>query len=137
MRAANSVGESGWSTAGKATPVAQKPDAPTAPTLTVKDQSLDVSWTAPADNGATITDYDVRHCVNSTGCDAVGEWTALDDTGGNASDTDTSATIGSLTNGTTYQVQVRAGNSVGDGAWSASASEYPSTPRPTRPALPA
>ncbi len=135
VRAANSVGESGWSTAGEATPVAQKPSTPAAPTLTHGDESLTASWTAPADNGATITDYDVRYCDNSTGCDAASEWTALNDTGDNATDTSTTATIGSLTNGTTYQVQVRAANSVGDSDWSASATEYPST-APDTPAKP-
>ncbi len=127
VQATNSAGDSAWSASAAATPTAQKPDAPSAPTLTYSDQSLGVEWTAPADNGQAITDYDVRYCVNSTGCDAANEWTALDDAGNNATDTDTETTIGSLTNGTAYQVQVRAGNSVGDGAWSTSASEYPST----------
>ena len=127
VQATNSVGDSTWSASTKATPTAQKPDAPGAPTLSYSDQGLGVSWSAPADNGSAITDYDVRYCVDSTGCDAAGEWTALDDSGSNGSDTTRSASISSLTNGTTYQVQVRAGNGVGDGAWSDSATEKPST----------
>ena len=39
--------------------------------------------------------------------------------------TATTATITGLTNGPTYEVQVRAGNSAGDGAWSASATGTP------------
>ena len=125
VRAGNSVGDSPWSQeSAKATPTPQVPDAPAAPTLTHGDESLGVSWTPPANNGQSITDYDVRHCDNSTGCDAADEWTELDDS---TSSTATSVTISSLTNGTTYRVQVRAGNSVGDGSWSPSATEYPST----------
>ena len=135
VRAGNSVGDGPWSDSTNATPAAQKPEAPGAPTLSYGDQSLSASWSAPADNGASITDYDVRYCINSTGCDADSKWTALDDTGNNATSTATSASITGLTNGTSYQVQVRAGNSVGDGAWSASATEKPSTV-PTKPAAP-
>ena len=134
-RATNSVGDGAWSSSASGTPTAQKPDAPAAPTLSSGDESLSVSWTAPANNGSSITDYDVRYCDNSTGCDAASEWTALNDTGDNATDTGTTDTISSLTNGTAYQVQVRAGNSVGDSAWSASATEYPST-APDAPAAP-
>ena len=135
VRATNSVGDSSWSSSATASPTAQKPDAPAAPTLTYGDQSLTATWSAPTDNGADITDYDVRYCTNSTGCDAANEWTALNDTGNNATSTATTATISSLTNGTTYQVQVRAGNSKGDGAWSTSATEKPSTV-PNAPAVP-
>ena len=119
IQATNSVGNSSWSTATKATPTPQKPDAPAAPTLTVKNQSLDVSWTAPADNGATITDYDVQYraCAATDGDTAVltcatnptwGAWTSHTHTGSG-----TSTTISSLTNGTAYQVQAQATNSVG------------------------
>ncbi len=135
VRAANSVGDSSWSASAKATPTAQKPDAPAAPTLTYGDQSLTATWSEPADNGADISDYDVRYCVSSTGCDAANEWTALDDTGNNATSTATTATVSGLTNGTSYQVQVRAGNSKGDSSWSASATEKPSTV-PNAPAAP-
>ena len=135
VRAANSVGEGGWSASGSASPAPQKPDAPGAPTLVRGAQQLTVSWNAPANNGASITDYDVRYCTNSTGCDAANEWTALNDTGDNATDTTRSATITGLTNGTAYQVQVRAGNSVGDSGWSTSASAAPRD-KPARPAAP-
>ena len=127
VRAANTAGESEWSLSTTGTPTAQRPAKPAAPTLTYGDLSLGVSWSAPVDNGSAITDYDVRYCVNSTGCDAASEWTALDDSGNNGTNTTRTAPISGLTNGTSYQVQVRAGNSVGDGAWSDSATEYPST----------
>ena len=98
------------------TPTALAPSAPPAPTVTPGDGQLEVRWTAPADNGAAIDDYDVRYRQ------AGGNWTELPDT---VKSTSTSATITGLANGTRYEVQVRAGNSVGDGAWSASATGTP------------
>ena len=96
-------------------PSASVPSAPSRPTLTPGDRQLGVSWTAPASNGAAITDYDVRY--RQTG---VVSWTGLD-----GQFLDRRATITGLTNGMIYEVQARAGNSVGDGPWSASASGTP------------
>ena len=96
-------------------PTASVPAAPSAPTLTAGDRQLGVSWTAPASNGAAITDYDVRY--RQTG---VVSWTEL-----NGQFLDRSATITGLTNRTSYEVQVRAANSVGEGLWSASATGMP------------
>ena len=98
------------------TPTALAPSAPPAPTVTPGDGQLEVRWTAPSDNGAAIDDYDVRY--RPVG----GNWQMLPDA---VKSTATSATITGLANGTEYQVQVRAGNSVGDGAWSASATGTP------------
>ena len=92
------------------------PSAPVPPTLTAGDGELSASWTPPSDNGAAIDDYDVRYRP------AAGAWTELPDAVKSAA---TSATLTGLTNGTTYEVQVRAGNSVGDGPWSASATGTP------------
>ena len=118
VRAGNSVGDGEWSASATGTPVAAAavPSAPSAPSLTAGDGQLGVSWTAPSDNGAAIDDYDVRYRP------ADGSWTELPDA---VKSTSTTATITGLTNGTTYEVQVRAGNSVGDGAWSASATGTP------------
>ena len=147
VRATNSVGDSDWSAAGSATPAIQAPDAPAAPTLSVWNAELRVSWTAPASNGATITDYDVhyRACTatdNDTtdlACDGTtNTWQAswTDRSGETTADTATSATITGLTNGTAYQVQVRAANSVGDSAWSASSSAKPAAQLPGTPSAP-
>ena len=97
-------------------PAASAPSAPSAPRLTAGDGQLVVSWTAPSDSGAAIDDYDVRYRP------AGGSWTELPDA---VKSTATTATITGLTNGTTYEVQVRAGNSAGDGVWSASATGTP------------
>ena len=114
VRAGNSVGDGPWSASASGTPVASAsaPAAPSRPGLTVGDGQLGVRWTAPSDNGAAIDDYDVRYRTGG------GSWTELPDA---VKSTATSATITGLTNGTAYEVQVRAGNSVGDGPWSASA----------------
>ena len=143
MQATNSVGDSPWSNSTKAAPAAQKPDKPAAPTLTVDNASLDVSWTAPANNGSAITDYDIQYraCTatdNDTtdlACDGAtntwGTWTAHTHTG-----TGTTTTIGSLTNGTAYQVQVQATNRVGDSPWSGSNKAVPAPQKPDMPTAP-
>ena len=115
VRATNEQGDGPWSPT--ATAAAGVPVAPAAPTLASGNAQLDVSWTAPTNNGGSaITDYDVRHC--STSCNVATNWTELDDS---TDSTALSATITTLTNGTSYQVQVRAGNANGDGPWSPSA----------------
>ena len=114
VRAGNTAGDGPWS--ASATLKAGLPAAPAAAALVSGNSQLSVSWTAPANHGAVITDYDVRHC--SASCDAAGSWTVVE---GQTADATTTTTIPGLTNGTSYQVQVRAGNAHGDGPWSASA----------------
>ena len=126
VRATNEHGDGPWSPS--ATLKAGLPAAPAAPTLTVRHQSLAVSWTAPANNGSAITDYDVQYSSDSGSTWT--EWNA-----GNTS-TDTNTTITGLTNATSYQVQVRAANTHGDGPWSPSASGTPANTAPGKPAAP-
>ncbi len=87
-----------------------KPDAPTVSAASVT--SLTVTWTAPANAGPAITDYDVQYREGTTG-----NWTD-----GNHNGTATTATLSSLSEGTSYQVQVRATNDEGTGDWSDSGS---------------
>ena len=130
VRASNSVGDGDWSASASEYP-STTPGTPAAPTLTVKDESLDVSWSAPASNGGSaITGYKVGRCDNSTGCDAASEWTTETLTG-----TGTSTTLTGLTNGTAYQVRVAAVNRGGDSSWSASATATPAR-APSQPAAP-
>ncbi|MCY4059295.1 MAG: cadherin-like beta sandwich domain-containing protein, partial [Gammaproteobacteria bacterium] len=56
-------------------PTADVPDAPGAPTLTAGETWLEASWTAPADNGAAISGYDVHY--RETG----GNWQDADHVG--------------------------------------------------------
>ena len=89
-----------------------KPDAPTVVPASVS--RLTVTWTAPSNAGPAITDYDYRHRTTSP----QGSWTEVTGT----TITTLSATIGSLAEDTSYDVQVRATNDEGTGAWSDSGS---------------
>ena len=94
----------------------EPPGVPTGVTVSAtagSTTSIDVSWTAPSTTGIpAISDYDVQHRVSG-----VQAWTDSEiDT------TSTSATIGSLLAGTTYEVQVRAHNAEGSGDFSATGS---------------
>jgi len=90
------------------------PDAPTSLTASIAKASTSVAFTAGADGGSTITNYEYQ--LNGTGA-----WTALSPV-----DTYSPVTIGGLTNGTSYTVKLRAVNALGAGtASSASASFTP------------
>ena len=77
------------------------PDAPANVAATHGDQSAAVTWSAPDAQGCAISGYTVR--ANGGGGTNVG--------GG-----ETSATVGGLTNGTSYTFTVIARNEVGDSA---------------------
>ena len=88
----------------------EAPVAPAAPTVTPGDDatSLSVAWSAPANAGPAITDYDVQYRQGSSG--AFTAWTHAGDA--------TSTTITGLTAQTGYEVQVKARNPEGESAWS-------------------
>ena len=93
------------------TDVEEPPDRPAAPSVSSVDGNttgLDVNWTAPSNTGPDIDDYDLRYREGSSG-----SWT-----NGPQNVSGTSATIGSLTESTSYQVQVLARNAEGDSPWS-------------------
>ena len=131
VRAANDVGESGYSDSGTVvTPPrpATAPAVPSSPTVSAPSAtSVTASWTAPDDGGSAITDYDVRYRVDGTA-----RWHDWAHAG-----TGTTTTISGLERETTYEVQVRATNDVGAGRYSASGTAT-TPPRPaTAPAPPA
>ena len=127
IRAKNDAGDGPWSVRQnvliEAPAAVTVPDAPAAPTITSGDTSLAVSWTAPDDNGASITHYDLQHRPDG------GTWTLIENISG------TTQTISSLTNGTAYDVRVRAANAGGDGAWSPHTTGTPAS-TPGKPAAP-
>ena len=121
VRAENTVGPGPWSPSGSreiATPF-----RPEAPTMTVlSPTSFKATWEAPEDNGAPITDYDVRYkAVSESG------WTDAQHVGSG-----TETVITGLTKGTSYEVQVSATNSAGTSSWSISGErriQVPDAPR--------
>ena len=95
------------------TDVDEPPDQPATPIVSAKSgttDSLDVSWSAPANTGPPITDYDVRYRIGTTG-----SFTSHPFSGAGRS-----TTIGGLTADTEYEVQVRASNVEDTSPWSAS-----------------
>ena len=85
------------------------PAAPSTPTVSKTDgTSLKVDWTAPADGGSAITDYDVQYRRKGAT-----DWTDAEHTG-----TGLTVTIAGVTQGASWEAQVRATNSVGTSAWS-------------------
>ena len=100
------------------------PGAPVVDSVTAGDGALHVAWTAPSDTGSTtITAYDLRHIETSASDKTDANWTVVSDVW---------AVVGPLSgalvhvdNGVQYDVQVRAVNSRGDGAWSSTATGTP------------
>ena len=90
------------------------PRIPTDFRLTPGDRKIVASWQEPDDRGANIVDYDVQYRVIGGGA-----W--LDWAVGNSLQT----SITGLTNGTEYEVQVRAENRVGPSDYSAPISMAP------------
>ena len=102
--------------------VEEPPLAPAAPTVSAVSgttDSLSVTWTAPGNSGKPdIESYDLRYRKGTTG-----SW--ID---GPQDETGTSATISGLDEDSAYQVQVRASNDEGDGAWSSPGSGSTNAP---------
>ena len=111
------------------TDVTEPPAQPLAPSVSPtagSTTSLDVSWTAPANTGPPIDNYDLQYQKTTEST-----WT-----NGPQNQTGTSAAIGSLDAGTAYRVQVRATNAEGDSAWSLSGSGQTNTASNTAPTFP-
>ena len=86
----------------------EAPGKPGTPTVSAGSAtSLRVNWSAPSNAGPPITGYDVRHRTSSP----EGSWTEKN-VPSNA------AVIESLSENTSYDVQVRATTAEGTGAWS-------------------
>jgi titin len=114
IRAINSAGAGNASLTTTATPVTV-PTAPLSVVATPGNASITLNWTAPASNGGTaITDYEVEYSTNGGST-----WFSFI----NGTSTATSASVTSLTNGTSYTFRVSAVNNVGMGVasvWSTS-----------------
>ncbi len=134
VRAINSVGPGAVSATTSATtdtPNATVPAAPTQLTATATGRtSINLSWTAPTNTGgAAITGYQIE--VSNTG--TANTWTNLV---ANTQSTTTTYAHTGLSAGVTRHYRVRAINSVGPGAVSATSSATTDTPNATVPDAP-
>ena len=108
------------------------PDAPTVDSVAGGQDSITVAWTAPVQTaGSAVTAYDLRYIpVDADGTVDSG-WTVVNDAwtadaGGNLE-----YTIIGLTQGTRYDIQVRAINAWGAGDWSVVVSGAPENVSPS------
>ena len=101
------------------TDAAEAPSAPATPTISsATPTGFTATWAPPANAGPAVTGYDVRYRAGTSGT-----WTDAGHVG-----TGPTLALGGLTPGNAYQVQVRAANDEGDGAWSATATATTATP---------
>ena len=128
VRAESSVSEGPWSPVGTGTPLTT-PGAPSIDSVTPGDETLAVAWSAPASNGGRdITGYDLRYIRSDAPNKADANWTVRD---GIWTSGALRHILSGLTNGVDYDVQLRAVNAVGNGAWSGTAAGKPlTTPSP-------
>ena len=115
-------GRGAWSEPVEGTP-ATVPGPPRSVSATRGDESLDVTWAAPADSGGLpVTGYRVQWRSGGQSFSAARELEAASN----------SATVLVLVNGTAYWVRVAAVNEVGTGTWSEPVERTPAT-RPSPP----
>ena len=99
--------------------------APSIDSVTPGDETLAVAWSVPAsDGGRDITSYDLRYIRSDAPNKADSNWTERD---GIWTSGALRYTLSGLTNGVEYDVQVRAVNDVGNGAWSGAGAGKPLT----------
>ena len=116
LHAINGVGSGAASNVVSIT--AGTPDAPTGLVATSGNGSASIAFTAGANNGNAITNYEYS-------TDNGGSWTTR-----SRVSTTSPIVITGLTNGTTYQVKLRAINGIGSGAASSTVSVTPAAPAP-------
>ena len=98
--------------------------------VNVGGERLDVAWTAPDESGdSDITSYDLRYIPSDADETDLASWTVLEGIWTSESGGDLEHTFSGLTDGTQYDVQVRAVNSNGGGMWSETLTETPMSSR--------
>jgi alpha-tubulin suppressor-like RCC1 family protein len=117
LRAVNGAGNGAASATSVTTTPYLVPDAPTMNSVVLGDQSATINFTAGAENGRAITNY--QYTCSSTGTD---NWTTLD-----PASTTSPIIVSNLTNGATYSVKLKAISSAGSSAASAPQSVTPAT----------
>ena len=124
VRGVNYWGEGEWSTTATGTPQEVPLGMPTIGSVSTGTGSLTVSWSTPSGGASGITAYDLRYISTDADETVDANWTVEEDvwTTGSGS---LEYVLTGLTDGTQYDVQVRAVNSAGDGPWSVTATETP------------
>ena len=93
------------------------PGAPAAPAVAAGDGALAVSWAAPDNPGsAALEAYDIRYILTIADESDDANWSVVEDIWTGAGSL--AYTLIGLSNGASYDVQVRAVSSAGDGDWS-------------------
>ena len=137
LQAVNSEGSSVWSDWDdpRTGIPGDPPEVPGAPTIdrAISDgTTVDIKWSAPADDGgADITGYDLRYISSDATDKADDNWTVLD---GAWTSGELKYTVGGLTADVQYDFQLRAVNSAGKGSWSATVNNVDPSP-PGAPAI--
>ncbi len=125
LRAVNEAGPGPWSESLEAATEAVAPEAPAITQVEPGNAALKLNWTAPAhDGGAAITSYDVRSIATSADETVDANWTP---SAGAWTSGALEHRLTGLSNGVSYDVQVRAVNRVGAGDWSAISEGTPRT----------
>jgi hypothetical protein len=114
VTATNAVGTGAASTASTAVTPATIPGAPTIGTITPTDGTLSIAFTAGTTGGSAITNY--KYSTNGGGL-----FTAC-----SPPQTNSPIVITGLSNGTLYNIQIRAVNAIGDGTATVSTAATPS-----------
>ena len=113
-------------TSGVALAQSGVPTAPSIDSVVKGNESLLVSWSAPSSNGGSdIIAYDLRRIETGAMDKADANWSEEQDAWTSG---DLEYTVSGLSNGTEYDVQVRAVNTNGDGAWSTTVTGIPDGP---------
>jgi glycosidase len=124
IRAVNAVGDGAAATAGSTATPRTTPGVPTINSISAESQLLSVNFTAPSsDGGAIITDYKYSTDGGSTWRTRAAGTTASPLVITTLSSDGTTA----LVNGTSYNVQIRAVNTAGDGTATSTTAATPYT----------
>jgi len=114
-----------WSGSAWLTISVAPPEPPTSLAAVESDTSVAISFTAGADNGSAITNYE--YALSTNGGTSYGSWTALSPT-----DITSPITISGLSRGTQYYVKLRGVNGSGSGNGSSAVSfttlNFPNAP---------
>ncbi len=97
------------------------PAAPAKPTVSARDQSATLAWTAPSGCGSPVTGYEYAKKTGSAAFETA--WTAIP-----SSASLTAHTVTGLTNNTAHQFKLRAVNAVGKGPASPASDSVTPTP---------